>query len=79
MANSSQDLPPVIIAHLGAIALKMALVFAGTWLYVRYGGKKLVGALAVVGVLATALVCVLMVIISGILATAGFTLWNQLG
>lgn len=72
-------LPPIIIAHLGVIALKMTLVFVGTWLYIRYGGKKLVGALTVVGILATILVCVLMVIISAILATAGITLWNQFG
>jgi hypothetical protein len=72
-------LPIMIVSHFGVIALTMTLTALGSWMYGKYGGKKLISAIVVVGVLSTMIVCVLMLVVSAILATVGISLWNQLG
>lgn len=72
-------LPLAVVSHLGGIALRMIMVTIGSWMYGKYGGRKLTTAVVIAGVLGMVIACMLMVIVSAILATAGISLWKHLG
>jgi len=54
-------LPPLIVTFLAPLIFDITLPGLGAWLYGRYGGKKLIAALAGVG-------CISLVIFGGLLA-----------